>query len=278
MPPLVCPSPDVIDQTFPRSNAEMILVRAALSNLTQLIAKDQCVILLTQVLSTFIVELQNTFSWEKMESFPDLQIIYRVLAEFGLQQHGVQRIDVSTMDSYQLHPVPKGLECRDFAHNWSDELGRLFVLHSRFSKPGSYFVGVACTLAFGGQAKGSYDNTTSAPAFPLIAPEDISLLEDSSQWEIPHDIHRRSVTFDDAYKRIALLGGRVSKPKGSSHYQVRFAHAPRPWPLDYNISPIPDRFLKQLEPISGQSIEVIKYVLTEGKWPRRILKIPPQFT
>ena len=48
-----------------------------------------------------------------MESFPDLQIIYRVLAEFGLQQHGVQRIDVSTMDSYQLHPVPKGLECRD---------------------------------------------------------------------------------------------------------------------------------------------------------------------
>jgi hypothetical protein len=273
MPPLVCPSPNVVDQTFPRSNEELRLVQRALSRLVLTAQEEKCVILLTGMLSDFILCLDQGFCWEVMSRYPELHVIYRILAELGLQQHGVTRLNVSAIKLVDKHPLPAGIEANEFAAKWADELGRLHTLHASLCSPGSFFIGVACTLAFAGENLGSYNNPTSLPALPLVGPDQVHHLDDAFKWDIPAGMHDRKVSFGDAYHRIRFLGGEVHNPSGSSHYQVRFRGA-RTWPLDVNVDPIPDRFLKQLEPITGQSIEVIKYVLLNGRFPKRVSRLP----
>jgi hypothetical protein len=272
MPPLICPSPNIVDHSFPRSNQELRLVQKALLKLTVIAEEEKCLILLTSVLSEFILNLDQTFCWEVIARYPGVQIIYRVLAELGLQQHGVQRVDVSAIPLVHCHPLPAGVESNAFSLKWSEELGRLFTLHSKNCSAGKFFIGVACTLAFAGEQKGTYENAANLPTFPLVAPDEVVDLDDSWEWDIPAGMHGRHVRFDDAYKHIVLLGGTVHKPTGSSHYQVRFEGA-RTWALDVNIDPIPDHFLKQLEPITRQKLEVIKYVLLDGRWPSRVPRI-----
>ena len=274
MPPLLCPSPIVLDQTFPRSVAELRLVGRALGNIQLLLEEERCRVLLTEVLRGFIVQMVGgPFDWSRVAEYPKLQAIYAVLAQFGLQQHGVQTVDVSQISEYQQHPLPADSTAAEFGPIWSDEIGRLLVLHSRHCSLGKFFIGVACTHAFAGEVKDKFENPDGLPTFPLVGPGDLGGLEDSLAWELPADLHQREVTFADAYKRISILGGEVRSPSGSSHYQVRFKCG-RTWPLDRNLDRIPHRFLKELEPITGQGIDVIKYVLLFGEWPRRSPRIP----
>jgi hypothetical protein len=272
MPPLICPSPNIVDQTFPKSNQELWLVQRALLKLTLIAQEEKCLILLTTVLSDFIMKLDQTFCWEVIAKYPEVQIIYRVLAELGLQQHGVRRVDVTSQKFVNVHPLPAGIESNAFSAKWAEELGRLYTLHLDRCSPGKFFIGVACTSAFGGKQKGNYENPYNLPALPLVGPVEVSDLDDSLEWQIPAGTHGRKVTFNDAYNRIQMLGGTVHQPTGSSHYQVRFKGG-RTWPLDANIDPVPERFLKELEPITGQKLGVIKHVLITGTWPKRVSRI-----
>jgi hypothetical protein len=273
MAPLVCPAPDIVDHTFPRSVRELRLVRKSLGKLLLLIEQESCKLLLTHALRDFIVELEERFDWTKMGEFPQLQMIYHILAQFGLQQRGVQTVDVSDIAEYSLHPLPVGCTQEGFALRWSDELGRLVALHSKCCRAGRFFIGVACTHAFADEAKGAYDNPGGAPSFPLVGPDDIPNLEDSQERKLPPDIRQRRVTFNDVFRRVNLLGGEVNSPTASSHYQVRFKGA-RTWPLDSNLKDIPDDFLKELEPITGLEIAIIKYVLLFGEWPPWKSRLP----
>lgn len=241
-----------------------------------LVSSENCVILLTQVLATFIIGLQENFCWEKMKTFPDLQIVYRALAEIGLQQHGVQQVNVSSVLNYAPHPIPTGLNVSDFAGQWSDELGRLLEIHSDCCARGRFFIGIACTLAFGGKTKGQYICPNGAQVFPLLGPSELESLENSMEWNVHDDIRRKSVSFDSARKHVGLLGGVVHKPTGSSHYQVRFA-GQRTWTLDKNVDPLPDRFLRELREITGHDVSVVRYVLINGSWPDQISRIPAKY-
>jgi len=273
MPPLLCPPPNLVDQNFPRSVRELNSVRTALGAIVRLLDQEKCELMLTGVLREFITQLDQGFDWSRIAEYPELQVILSILAQFGLQQHGVQTIDVSHIAEYTRHPLPTGCEDSEFAMSWSDELGRLWILHSQHCSPGSYFIGVACARAFAGEPKGTYANPDHYPEFPLVGPDEVTTLDDSCDWEIPLDLHQREVSFDDAYKRVRILGGRVEKPNASSHYQVRF-EGKRSWPLDRNLQRIPDRFIKQLQPITGYPFDVIKYVLLVGDWPKRKPRIP----
>jgi len=248
-------------------------VRKAMGKIIDFLEQDKIGIVLTQALRRFIIELGETFDWSRMAEFPQLQVIYNILGDLGLQKRGVQTIDVSNTEEFRPHPLPMDSTNTEFASIWSDELGRVFVVHSRCNRQRNFFIGVACTHAFAGEAKGTYQNPSCAPAFPLVGPDDIQSLEDSFDWELPPDLHQREVTFDDAYKRVAILGGDVTPPRGGSHYQVRFRGG-RTWPLDRNINRIPRAFLKELEPITGHRVEVIKYVLIFGEWPKRTARFP----
>lgn len=272
MPPLVCPAPDLIDQTFPRSAKELRLIRDALGTLVSATNEEACILLLTTTLSNFIVELEEKFCWEVVKIYPQVQVIYAVLAQLGLQQHGVKRVDVSDTHAGESHPLPIGTEDCPFSPKWATELGNLYVLHSQHCTRDRFFIGVACTSAFGGGIKGRYEAKNHAPRFPLIGPNEITTLDDSMKWDVPADIVGRNIGFKDAYKHVRVLGGDIRNPKGSSHYQVRFKGG-RTWPLDANIDPVPNRFLSELQAITSLDLGVIKYVLIEGEWPRRASRI-----
>ena len=102
----------------------------------------------------------------------------------------------------------------------------------------------------------------------LIGPDRIRHLLDAEEWDVPEDVGRQSVSFDDAKNRIRFLGGTITKPKGSSHYQVKFRDA-RTWPLDSNYTEVPEKYLKELIEITGYQLPVIKYVLLNGKLPTK---------
>jgi hypothetical protein len=82
------------------------------------------------------------------------------------------------------------------------------------------------------------------------------------------------ISFEHAKNNCPALGGTVWKPRRGSHHKVKFRNAPRPWVLDPNNDPLPERFLKQLVPITGHSLDVIKYVLLYGKFPQLRPKMP----
>jgi hypothetical protein len=215
-----------------------------------------------------VIDLETTFDWSQIRLYPELQVIYHTLAQFALQQYGVESIDVSHVSVFTLHPLPHGCSADCAADEWAEEVGRLLTVHKDCCT-GVPFIGVGCTSAFAGGALTTYDNPDSLPCFPLIGPNQVGALADYMVWDVPDDSRCVEVTFADAKSKIRLLGGKFNKAKGSSHSQVQFVGG-RTWPLDSNYDVIPEDYLRELEDITGYKLPVIKYVLTRGKWPPRV--------
>ena len=272
MAPLICPSPNIIDQAFPRSVEELRLIRLALARLSEGIQAGEFALILTSPLQQYVMDLDITFDWSRIAEFPELQVIYHVLAQMALQQHGVVAVNVSSVKARSLHPLPKACRADGAGQIWSEEAGRLLTVHDEECGGNTAFIGVGCTSAFAGGTLGEYDNPQSLPCFPLVGPNQVSCLADSFQWDVPEGVDRMAISFDTAKNRVSLLGGRVTKPKGSSHYEVKFKGG-RTWPLDVNFPEVPEQYLKQLESITGFELAVIKYVLVYGKWPKRKSRI-----
>ena len=58
MPPLLCASPVILDQSFPRNEYELRIVAIALGEIEKLISENRIHVLLTDVLSQIILEFQ----------------------------------------------------------------------------------------------------------------------------------------------------------------------------------------------------------------------------
>ncbi len=269
MPPLLSPSPNLIDQSFPRNVAELQSITSALQRITEGVHEGTFSFLLTLPLRTFLQDGRVNFDWTKISEFQGLHTVYSALAQLGLQQAGVEVIDLSGVGEYRTHPLPRGTEPCPSAAMWADEIGRLRSVHDGcLPRDGTPFVGVACTTAFSGGCVGCYDNPQNEPCLPLVGPKEVEALSDSEEWDVDPGCRAWIVTFDEAKRNVKLLGGQVRKPGGSSHYEVKFS-GQRTWPLDHNYREVPDPFLKELIPITGLPIEVIKYTLREGERPKR---------
>jgi hypothetical protein len=229
----------------------------------------------TRQLEDFMCQSDILTEWVGVRDYARLKTIVDVLGQLALQQRGVHRIQVSQIEGAIPHPLPLGCDALILGAIWSDEVGRLLVLHSRHAMAGRFFIGIASGSAFAGGALGGYDNASAVPTFPLVGPDQLSNLDDAFIWDLPNDIHQRNVTFDQARHNIGILGGIVKPPRsGTSHYQVQFATG-RTWPLDSNFDVLPERYLDELVPITRCSLNVIRYVLTLGDWPLKRLRIPP---
>ncbi len=155
---------------------------------------------------------------------------------------------------------------------WSHDVGALLLMHeSQVGPVESSCVGVICAEPFNGGSCPGYDR--EAKSFPLVGPDDLNSLVDAVVWDVPSEARVQSVGFADAQRHLKLLGAtRIDNPSGGSHYKVHFA-GERPWVLDPNVDPIPDRFLAQLADISGYPLSVVKYVLRKGEFPPRALAL-----
>ncbi len=268
MPPLLCGSPCIMDQSFPRDTQELSLVADALGGIEECVSENRAHLLLTDTLA----ELVEAFDWNRTKDFPILIDIYRLLTNWFLQPHErLVRVSVDDIATYSPHPVPEGVEGKGLVELWSDEVGKLLELHDKCTDDNSYFVGIACERAFGGAEVSKYPPPASSRAFPLVGPSSIDILADGYLWEgIPSNVRDRRVSIAHARKNLGLLGARaIENPRsGTSHSRVTFDGA-RSWTLDTNNDPIPETFLKELVPITGFPLAVIKTALTEGSMPTR---------
>src|ERR1039458_9224452 len=83
MAPLICPSPIILDQSFPRDTRTLDLVAIALGNLQSRIESGDIAVVLTPALQLFVED----FDWATIATYPDLHDLYRLMVQWFLQPH-----------------------------------------------------------------------------------------------------------------------------------------------------------------------------------------------
>jgi hypothetical protein len=246
------------------------MVRRALIAITDGIDQGTFILLLTDPLRAFIRDFDSTtdctFDWTKTRIYPQLEVIYRLLMDFGLQKGGIDTVDLMKVTTTFVHPLPVGSESCPFSKEWSREMGKVYTLHER-CRPLRPFVGVVCMSAFSGGPLGIYEESCTA-FLPLVGPIEALHLDDAYVWDLRLEWANRTITFDEAKRNVHVIGGKFNKGKGTSHNQVTFVGG-RTWPLDSNLAEIPDNFLTELTDITGYKLAVVKYALVEGELPPR---------
>ncbi len=266
MPPLICASPTILDQSFPRNNQELDLIVSTLGTIQSLIENDEIHLILTKVLQ----DLLEAFNWEqRVGQYPILRDIYRLLCQWFLQPHArLIQIDdqsISNINHYVSHPLPEGSQKCGLVEFWSDEVGKLLAIHDLCCPNNKFFIGIACESAFSGSDINKYDNPNNQRTFPLVGPENFnSLLIDAYEWDLPQDVHQKQVSLSDVKRNIFCIGGQEDRSKGD-HFIYVFEQA-RSWPLTLR-DPVPNDHLRQLVPITGFPLPVIKYALMNGELP-----------
>jgi hypothetical protein len=261
---MICPSPVILDHSFPTSQEILDEVVGALGNIQAAREGEELILVASPVFSSFVADID----WQKTVEFPQLRDVYRYMTLLFLQPGSTcYLIDTDSLPDAGPHPLPEDCPPTAVTDLWSLELGKIKELHDSKITTGS-FIGIACHKGFSGGRTGRYPNDASA-YLPLVGLDDFGRLENAVVFEISPNIANQPVPYRNAKRNLRLLGGLVSKPTGSSHYIVHFPNARRPWVLDYNIDPISEDFLKQIAPLINQSQEYVRHVLIHGSVPRQ---------
>jgi hypothetical protein len=269
MPPLICPSPTILDQSFPRNNDELLNVATAFGEIQQSVENGAIVILLTETLKIFI----GDFDWAQTAPYPILATIYQLLNQWSLQpSENVVTICTDDINNFESHLIPEGTINSGLVTIWSEEVGKLLVKHDRNAKNEEYYIGIASEDAFCGLPKKKYQNPNNKRLFPLIGPNDINSLSDAYSWEVPINIRTMNIPFNTTLDFWSIIGVTdIKKPKGDSHYHFFFRGLK--WQLSANNDPIPEDYLSELEGIVNFPKCVIKYLLVNRKLPEKKLRL-----
>jgi len=250
--PLLSVSPLILDQSFPRDTLELRIAAAALGHVAECARNGRAYLLITNALEEFV----ESFDWSRGGHQHELlREIYSLINLWLLQPHrGLVKLELERVVNYHPHPLPEHVTDTGLAEFWADEVGRLLQAHdTSLNGTNGYFVGVACDSSFSGGPLHQYPAGVSH-CFPLIGPDALSSLLDAYEWELDPHLHRQRVTFSQARNHVDVIGAiDVKPPRSGSHYKVTFSGA-RSWTLDSNIDPVPERFLKQLVPITGYPV------------------------
>lgn len=270
MPPLLSPSPILLDQSFPRDRDELLTVADALGELAELMQNGQIELILTQTLAAFV----ESTDWTPPRPYDLLRDIYNLLCQLFLRADDhLLVLDLSHLIGHRPHPLPVSCKNEGLVELWSDELGRILLIHDASIIKNEYFIGIACSSGFSGGETGKYNTEGEQRAFPLVGPNSLDCLHDAYKWDVPAGTHRIKVSFAEAKKNCYVIGAtRVEKPSGGSHYKVRFT-GKRSWALDKNHSTLPDDYLKELCPLTGYPLDVIKVALVSGVLPKKSLRL-----
>lgn len=275
MPCLLCLSPILLDQSFPKSEEELRTVAYALGELEEFISGDTVKLITTQTLFDFIDE----FDWTSTN--PNLMVeIYKFLSQLLLRQDDrivdvdkyLSLVSRSSTQTYHSHPLPSRCENQEgLLDLWSDELGKILFVHDQCITD-NFFIGIACANGFAGQSVDEYINPKGYRAFPLISPSNISILIDAYEWDIPNDIHQRNVSVENVKKNCKAIGGVLEKPDRDSHYKVKF-QGQRSWTFSINDDPVPESYLRELVDLTPYPKSVIKAALISGNLPAKVLRL-----
>jgi len=245
-------------------------VAAALGELADVVRSGGAMLVMTKALEEFV----DCFDWNRVGPQQALlREIYRLVNQWLLQPHSNNvKLDLTGVQGAQPHPVPPYCGGGILVDLWAEELGRLLVAHDAYGGTAGYFAGVACDQAFSGGQLTTFPQG-QARHFPLVGSKELPSLDDAFDWTLQADLHRRSVSVASAEKNCFVLGAVAIDPPGrGSHCKVRFRNR-RSWTLDLNNDPVPDRFLKELVPITGYPYPVVKSALLNGAMPAKRFRL-----
>lgn len=272
MPSIISLPPILLDHTFPREVRDLHRVEEALGEIATMAQQNEALILVTDGFRLFL----ESFNWEEPGVAQKLQI-YRLLAElFLVGQPFLVNVDCERFRNADRHPLPENLIIGVDVSLWAEEMAAVLKWHGQYAPDRVFYIGIACANAFAGGQTSRYPEGTPAPRFPIVGPLDIvgreAVLRDAVEFQLPRGIADPPVSFSQAKRNLGLLGAReVVPPRRGSHYRATFPRS-RSWILDPNIGdPIPERFLKELEEITGYEYPIICYVLSRGEFPPRML-------
>lgn len=274
MPPLLSPSPAILDQSFPKAKAHLDSVYESLGEMELLLSENKIHIILSDALAEWVLD----YDWAPPENCLRLDEIFRFINNLFLSpKEGLIRLCLDPLDceEEEFHPLREDYEGIGKSELWSIEMGKLLKLHNSIRKQSEYFIGIACEYGFSGKDTKKISGDICDKSFPIVGINEISILDDAYTWTTEAGILQREVSFSQAKKNIHMLGAtKITNPKGgSSHYPVHFNKG-RTWPLDSNDDPVPLVYMRNLVPITGYPIDVIVHVLLFGEFPLKRLKIP----
>jgi len=278
MPPLLCPSPQILDQAFPRTEDELQIIAIALGEMQNALSDQRAGIILTQEFEA----IMDMIDWQN-QPYPLIIEVQRLFSQLFLQTHPlVIYLDVPTLpqSDYHQHPLPS--KCTGLViANLSDELGKILVMHDQCIEKDEYFIGIACPYGFSGGDLDTYQSPAIERYFPLVGKKTFEImLDDAYEWYIPAkmDITNRSVDRNDLERNYAVIGiSHIDSEKGRGSHQMLIIKGHRdislPKPQRKGEKNIQDYVLKELSQTLRYPIDVIKYALLEGKLPERRCKL-----
>lgn len=270
MPPLLCPSPMILDQSRQRENTELRRIASALGTIAEMVSEDSVHVLLTPVMRDVVAEFVG-HPWKYRGLMQD---IFRLLSQWFLQKHdGLVELDLASIVGHVPHPVPFGYAVDGLVMFWADEMGKLLIVHDEYGPQGGFAIGIACDKGFAGEPVAEYcAESAGQPKFPLVDPPAARSLLDAYDWEYDTSVQRRKVTIEAAKSNCFALGcTQVLRPKRDSHCKFIFP-GKRNWTLSLNDDPVPVAYLQELCGITGYPLKVVRHALLTGSLPPRRLR------
>lgn len=271
MPPLLCLSPVILDQSFPRTEVELRNVGIALGDIQEIVeTTDSVHVALTDAIASFI----EFFEWgHPLCPYDQLEQIHRLMVQWLLQP-SERIVWFKCSATTERYPVPCTNSEGDLLDFWAEDMAVLARAHEAKTGGREAFIGIACPYLFARTVAVHPCRYLQSEegGFPIVGPDTYeSSLADAYEWVLPHDLHQKLVTIRSAKANIGAIGGTIRR-SSATHYEVTFPGG-RTWPLDVNTDPLPPRFIKELEESTGLPDDVIKFALLEGELPLQRLKI-----
>ena len=169
MPPLLCPSPVILDQSRQREITELRRIAIALGTIAEMVSEDSVRVLLTPMMR----EVVGEFAGHPWKYHALMQDIFRLLSQWFLQKHsGLVELDLASITGYVPHPIPFGCAADGLVMIWADEIGKLLIVHDEYGPQGGFSIGIACDKGFAGEPLGEYSaESVGQPRFPLVDPQ-----------------------------------------------------------------------------------------------------------
>ena len=271
MPPLLCLSPQLLDQSFPRSDIELHVVADVLADLDGLRMAEIAHLALPDTLASYVEEI----CWSRPNPQGRLLDVHRYLvALFAQPASGVVRVDVECVADAPPHPIPAGCQMEGWADEWAEEVGRLLRRHDRSLPGNGFFIGLFVGSSGATSASYAYDShqRPTDRSFPLVDAGTLDDLEDAYASDVPAHYADRTVKLRDVLRNYRALGAiALERPSGDDHYHVVFPGGKK-LTFAQNWTEIGENVISELRGLTKWSSAEVKYALCEGKNPKATLK------
>lgn len=262
MPSWVCPPPLLLDLSFPHSMEELTAAEDALVDLDGRLDSGEAILVLTPMMGLLLTEVDYSCGAGQVAHISGwLESIV-----MGKGNHVVW-FDPEEGDG-ALHPE---MPCCAAGNSelWRESAQSI----SRGLRAAGAPVGAIGVVCIGASAGGDL-----CPSWPvdashlvLVSTRDLGQLESAYKYEYDPSVLARPCSLQSVRDHHKLLGATSIKRKrvGGSHVESAVFPGGRPWPLDVNDDPIPEKNITSLQRCARLPGPYVRTVLNTGHPPAR---------